>query len=206
MNPRTLRYQIAREAARSIATGESAHYYQAKRKAAQRVGSQHPKDLPTNTEIHEALVEYQQLFQAEQHSSNLNRLRQAAADAMVFLQPFRPRLAGSLVDGSAVEHSEINLFLYPQYSEEVGMYLDDNRIPARLTERSLRLPHGRHITVPEYRLMADDIPIWLTVFAGNLRQEKPLSPVDGKPMKTLSDKELNLLLETEQPLPAAISR
>lgn len=172
----------------------SRNYLQAKRKAAEHVGVSDARYLPRNQEIEQALSEYQRLFRADTQPHHLQRLRRTAAQAMQFLAPFAPRLVGPVLEGTADRHSEVNLHLFADGPEEVGHFLAERGIPAELTERRLRLANDQYALRPEYRFLADEVPVALTVFSGPSARQPPLSPVDGRPMRRAGVHDVEALL------------
>jgi len=101
---RERRHRLAHEAARLMAEGGIRDYHQAKLKAASRLGIHDDASLPRNTEIEDALREYQRLFSGPQHGNELQRRREAAMRALEFLHGFAPRLAGPVLEGTVVQH------------------------------------------------------------------------------------------------------
>ena len=73
-----VRTEVAAEAARIIATQGQGNYHAAKKKAVERIGVSRRLALPSNLEVHDALLRYQGLYGGEQHKQNLLDLRLAA--------------------------------------------------------------------------------------------------------------------------------
>src|SRR5262245_6582154 len=108
-----LRRALAQEAARIMAEHGISDFFVAKRKAAERLGvPDGGAVLPKNTEIEAALAEYQRLFGGASHAESLHAQRRAALSAMRYLREFEPRLVGSVLSGTATEHSEVQLHLF----------------------------------------------------------------------------------------------
>jgi hypothetical protein len=194
-----LRQRIAQEAARHMAESGNRNFLQAKRKAAEQLGVSDARHLPSNREVEEALAAYQRLFHGERHAGALRRLRRTALEAMRFLHPFAPRLVGPVLEGTADAHSEVNLHLFSESVEEVGHFLRERGIPAELGDRRLRVAPETYVQQPEFRFIAGEVPIALTVFAGPGGRQAPLSPVDGRPMRRAPSAEVERLLAGEQP-------
>lgn len=189
-----LREQIAAEAARIMVESGNPSYLVAKKKAAQRLGAADGHGLPNNEEIERAIVEYQRLFLADTQPGHLRRLREAGLQAMRLLEPFGPRLVGPVLEGTADHYSEVNLHVFADTVEDVGLYLMNHDIPADLSTRRLREPGGANVEQPEYRFVAGDIPVGVTVFSGPSGRQPPVSPVDGRPMRRASMKQVEALL------------
>ncbi len=191
-----VRQHIALEAARIMAQSGSRNFLQAKRKAAEKLGVADARNLPGNHEVEEALADYQRLFLSHVQPGHVRRLRQSAAKAMRFLSEFAPRLVGPVLEGTADQHSEVNLHLFADPVEQVGVFLLDQGIPNELGERRLRMPSGQYVRFPEFRFLAGDVPIALTIFAGPSARQPPLSPVTGRPMRRASLSEVEALLDS----------
>lgn len=188
-----MRQHIAQKAAQILLDSGTRDFHAAKHKAAHQLGVDDTKALPNNSEIETALAEYQRLFRATSQPEHLNRLREVAIEAMQFLASFNPRLVGSVLTGTADEHSVIRLHLFADTVESVGFYLQDNKIPNKLSERRLKIGVDEYQNNSVYEFLVDDIQVELVVFLP--KQNKiPLSPVDGKLMKRATITEVELLL------------
>lgn len=172
-------------------------YLLAKKKAAHRLGVPEGRALPNNEQIEKAIVEYQRLFLADSQPGHLRRLRESAVQAMRLLRDFSPRLVGPVLEGTADHYSEVNLHVFADAVEEVGLYLMEQGIPADLATRRLRDAGGRNVEQPEYRFVAGDVPVGLTVFHGPSARHAPISPVDGRPMRRAALKQVEALLDAD---------
>lgn len=177
------RERIAKEAARLMCEAGIHDFQLAKRKALQRLRIADRRLLPSNEEIEAAVSEYQRLFRSDIQPRRLAELRRTAVRAMRFLAPFKPRLVGAVLAGTADEHSDVCLHLFAETAEEVGLFLIDNGIPHEHGDRAVRLAADDTQRLPTCRFMADDVPVELVVFSARARRRVPLSPVDGRPMR-----------------------
>ena len=84
-----LRRALAQEAARIMSEHGIRDFLTAKRKAAERFGVTDGSVLPKNTEIEDALAEYQRLFGGTRHGETLAAQRSAALSAMQMLVGLR---------------------------------------------------------------------------------------------------------------------
>jgi hypothetical protein len=191
-----LRHRIAQEAARLMAQSGNRNFLQAKRKAAEQIGVSDARHLPSNREVEDALAAYQRLFRGERQAGELLRLRRTATEAMRFLADFSPRLVGPVLEGTADAYSEVNLHLFADSIEDVGHFLSERGVPAVLGERRLRLAPESYVSQPEYRFVAGEVPIALTVFNAPSGRHAPLSPVDGRPMRRAALAEVERLLSS----------
>ena len=104
-----MRQRLAQQAAQILLENGSRDFHAAKQKAAHQLGATDTKSLPSNSEIENALIEYQRLFRSSSQPGHLNRLRGIALEAMNFLGIFKPRLVGGVLNGTADAHSVIRL-------------------------------------------------------------------------------------------------
>ena len=178
-----MRQRLAQEAARIMAEEGVRDFYAAKRKAAERLGAPHTQNMPRNREIEEALQDYQRLFLGAASEAQLRLLREAAAQAMRFFAPFEPRLAGSVLSGTAGTYSDVNLHLFAETPEDVNLFLLGSGIPFESGVRRVRLNREHSDDIPTVRFLAGNQPIEALIFPANGIRQAPLSPVDGKPME-----------------------
>jgi hypothetical protein len=190
-----LRRALAQEAARIMSEHGIGDFLQAKRKAADRLGMHDVAVLPKNTEIEAALREHQRLFGGLSHEHSLREQRRIALDAMRLLVEFQPRLVGSVLTGTATDHSEINLHLFADRSETVAIRLMEIGVPHEFYERRVKMDAERNLTYPALRFAANGRTIEATVFPIDGIRQSPYSPVDGRPMRRADAKEVSELLE-----------
>jgi hypothetical protein len=124
-----LRRALAQEAARIMSEHGIRDFLTAKRKAAERFGVVDGAVLPRNTEIEDALAEYQRLFGGDKHTQTIAAQRSAALAAMHMLSDFEPRLVGSVLTGTATEHNDIQLHLFAEQPESITF----RRTPASIS-------------------------------------------------------------------------
>jgi len=176
------RYLIAHEAARLISEHGIHDFRHAKRKAAHRLGIRDDQALPRNREIDQALREHQRLFLADTQPRALRERREAAREAMRFFSRFQPRLVGAVLNGTADEHSPVQLHLFCDDVEEFVRFLHEHDIPARQQTRRLRLTREVQVDVPIFLLVADDLPFDLTLMSHDQLRQAPLDPLHERPM------------------------
>jgi hypothetical protein len=189
---------VAQQAARIMHEQGVQDYLMAKRKAAERLGIEDRAALPSNREIEDALLEHQRLFAGPDHDTSLRRLRHTAQRAMDLFAEFEPRLVGSVLNGTASEHSDVNLHLFADAPEQVAFRLLRDDIPHRVAERRVRIGADRYCAYPVYRFLAGDVSIDATVFPRDGLRQAPFSPVDGKPIRRARREELAELLREEE--------
>jgi hypothetical protein len=192
-----LRRALAQEAARIMSEHGIRDFLTAKRKAAERFGVVDGAVLPRNTEIEDALAEYQRLFGGSRHTQSIAAQRSAALSAMQMLSNFEPRLVGSVLAGTATEHNDIQLHLFAEQPESIAFRLMDLGIEHEVVERRVRFGPERVVAYPGVHFELDDHTIDATVFPVDGIRQAPVSPVDGKPMRRIDAEELEVLLDVE---------
>jgi len=121
----SLRTELAAAAARLIAE-EGCDYGQAKRRALHDLLGSHGATralLPDNAEIEHELRRHLQLFAADTQPALLAALRRTALRLMEELAEFNPHLVGAVLNGTATEHSDIELQLYTDSAKDVEVQL-----------------------------------------------------------------------------------
>ncbi|HET7932239.1 MAG TPA: hypothetical protein VFL63_12740 [Rhodanobacteraceae bacterium] len=189
-----LRRRVALEAARLISEHGMRDYQMAKRKAAQHVGVSDEGYLPRNREIEDALREHQRLFRADEQPRALRVRREAARDAMRFLERFEPRLVGTVLDGTADSHSPVSLHVFDDSPEAVARFLDDHGIAFETRARTLRLDRERSAEFPVLRFEADGVAMEATVFPRDALRQAPLDRIAERPQQRASLAQVETLL------------
>jgi hypothetical protein len=185
---------VAAEAARIIATEGQYDFHTAKRKAAERIGTNERLALPSNLEVQDALVSYQNLYGGHQHSNNLEKLRLAAVAAMRLLDDYSPRLVGPVLDGTAGEHCRVSLHVFCDAAETLLLDFLERGLPFRQEQKRLRNNDKNYLTVPVFLIEVGGRSIELLLLPSlGLRQPLP-SPIDGRPQQRASLAELERML------------
>jgi hypothetical protein len=117
------RASIASAAARLMAEDGITDYHLAKRKAARQLGLTEHVALPDNAEVETELRAYRTLYQGEEHAEMLAAMRHTALELLELLADFNPYLTGSVLDGTAGEHSHIDILLFADSAKEVEIFL-----------------------------------------------------------------------------------
>ena len=194
------RSTVAAEAARIIQEEGLTDFRGAKTKAAQRLGLGRNAPLPDNAEIEAALAERTRIFHSDTQPELLASLRHAAFEVMRGLAAFHPRLVGDVLSGNATPYSSVELHLFSDTAEAIGSALEGLGIGYRDLSRRLRLRRDEVEAFPGYRFAAHNHEFSSAVFPLRLRGHAPLSPVDGRPMRRASLKELAEMLEEKGPV------
>jgi hypothetical protein len=123
--------------------------------------------LPSNQQIDEALRSFRALYQQESHPSVLRQLREQALETMQRLAPFSPYLTGSVLNGSAGEHSDINLIVYDDDEKRLLIFLLNGNIPFESGEWRAFIA-GRQQMVPSFTLEPEaGVPVHIAVLPAN---------------------------------------
>jgi hypothetical protein len=189
-----LRVRVADEAARIMREQGVRDFLLAKRKAAERLGVVDRHSLPANQEISDALAAQQRLFGGAEHENNLRALREAALQAMQLLEPFKPRLVGPVLAGTATEHSDVSLHLFAAAPEEVAFLLLERGVRYRTGERRLRLAGGEYVGYPSFEFDTATAAIEAVVFPEQGLRQAPLCPISGGAMRRARREEIEALV------------
>jgi hypothetical protein len=190
-----VRREVAAEAARIIATQGQGNYHAAKKKAAERIGVSQRLALPSNLEVHDALLRYQALYGGEQHEQNLLHLRLAAQEAMQNLSDFSPRLVGSVLDGTAGKHSRISLHVFGDEPEDLVLYFLEKEVSFIQEQRQIRWHDSGHRLIPVLVVELKGSKVELAIFSHVDVRQSPPSPIDGKPQQRAALYELQCQIE-----------
>jgi hypothetical protein len=181
--PAELRARLAQEAARLMVEGGIEDFGLAKRKAAERLGVRGKSALPTNAEIQASVAERQRIFEPENVDRRLGKLRRIAADVMLELAEFGPRLVGAVLDGTATISSAVELHVFADAPELVAASLESAKYGVRDCHRRFRLDGDTTAQMPGFTFKRDDEDIEVFVFPERAMHQPPLSPVDRRPMR-----------------------
>jgi len=118
-----VRASIASTAARLMAEDGITDYHQAKRKAARQLGVSDHTNYPDNAEVENELRTYRAIFMDEEHLEHLKSMRHSALNLLDLLAEFHPYLTGSVLDGTAGEHSHIDIQIFADSAKEVEIFL-----------------------------------------------------------------------------------
>lgn len=174
-----MRQRIAQAAARIMAEDGIQDFSLAKRKAARQLGAEDSQHLPNNQEIEQELRLYQEIFQKDEQQERLRFLRKLALEAMRQLEPFNPRLTGSVLNGTATRYSDINLEVFPSSLKDVELFLLSRKIPYRSGEKTLR--QGKDVrTVPLLALVEFPATVEILVYDAEDLRLLPKTAADGK--------------------------
>lgn len=171
---------------------ECKEYYQAKRIAAQRLGTRH---LPSNREVHEQLLLIARQTEGEGHAARLSQMRHQAAVLMETLEEFQPRLIGSVLTGHIRQGSDIDLHVHSQDVELITRALAAYAPTVEVvTTRKYGEPREfTHIHLED----VGGFEAELTLYAPEELHTTPRCGITGRPMRRASLAELRPLLVPE---------
>ena len=188
-----MRSHLAYLAARLMAEDGIQDYGAAKRKAARQAGVPDTRELPDNQEIEAALKTHQSLYQAEEQPIILRDLREIAVRAMEYFSRFNPYLVGSVLTGTAGEHSDINLHLFADSAKEFEIFLLNEKSEFELETRNFTL-NERTEAIPVYRLELDGAVIAAAVFERDDERIMQKYKADGRTVERAKLAEVKVLL------------
>jgi len=191
------RLRVAQEAARLMSEHGIRDFHHAKIKAAERLGILDAQALPRNNEIEDALREHQRIFHADSQPQLLQERREAAVEAMRFLERFDPRLVGAVLEGTADAHSAVCLHLFSDTPESVVLFLEERGVPITQQIRRLRITRDEQQEYPVLLFAADGLPFDITVLPRDSLRQPPLDRIDEKPMRRASLTAVEELLGTD---------
>lgn len=198
-----MRVALAVEAARLMYEEQVKQYFTAKRLACKRLlgrvegkrARYRPSELPSNGEIREALLALAACAEGPSREKRLFAMRVLALEAMRALEPFEPRLLGSVSTGHIRVGSDIDLHVFTDREEELFVHLDAQG-EAYTQERVTILKGGAlrdFLHVHLERL----VPVELTVYPVRELRNRPRSSTDGKPIERVRASSLQARLARE---------
>lgn len=190
---RNAREALAAETARIICEELLTDYAQAKRKAAARLGAR-LQDFPENREVHDAVLQHQQLFGGLSYRQYLHKMRETAALLLRQLDGFSAHLAGAAVSGAVTRAHRLQLHAFADKPEMLEIFLHDQGLRLEQADRLYRYPGGREIRIPLVRFDARGLGVDAAVFPEDEIKRPPVNPTDGLPFKRLTGEGLARLM------------
>jgi hypothetical protein len=191
------RTAIAQEAARMMQEHGLKDFRQAKQKAGERLGLEDRGALPSNAEVESALAERNRIFREDEQEELISAQRAAALRMMRELAGFDPRLVGGVLSGNASDWSSIDLHVFSDTAEAVGAALDALGLPNRVFTARLRTRRDEAAPFPGYRCSDGEFDYSVIVFPERGRGNAPLSPVDGRPVRRATARDVERLLSDD---------
>ena len=181
------RASIAAAAARLMAEDGISDFHHAKKKAARQLGLPEHVAFPDNAEVEAELRAYRSLYQGEEHAEMLLAMRQTALELLELLHAFNPFLTGSVLDGTAGEHSHIDILLFADSAKEVEIFLLNRGVDVSQVE-----PCSDKVEAV-LRIETDTVDANLVILPPHLERVS-LKHRDGRPRERIRAAELADLL------------
>lgn len=193
----SIRHRVAVEAARILYHREVKEYLHAKREAARRQGVVH---MPSNREVHEQLLLIARKVDGDEHLLRLTAMRREAIKLMELLEPYRPRLIGSVLTGHIRKGSDIDLHAY---SEDLDAICDTLREAGYLPD--VEVVHSRKGgEANEYvHIHLEDVggfEVEITLYAPEELHNHPRCGITGGAMKRATLAEVRQILRDSSPV------
>lgn len=176
---------LIEEAARILVDQGLVDYRAAKEKAAARLGLDSQFPLPSNLQVHDAVVAYQRLFGGERYTQRLLTMRQTAIRAMQLLADFEPRLVGSTISGAIHDGSHVQIHVFSDNPEALDFLFEDRAIEVEADIRRYRINARDYREYPLLHFEAGEIGVDVTIFPEVAIRQPPRSPITGQAMQRL---------------------
>ncbi len=206
-HPRTLRAQLAQEAARLMFEEGVSQYFDAKRIAARRLQGtkegrrtlrHRPHDLPSNGEIQTALRRLADQREGPDRQDRLFAMRLLALHLMESLPGFDPRLIGSVSTGFARQGSDIDLHVFTDQIQRLEQRLDILDWAYDTSQVCIRVSTSFQDYL-HIHLRDQDFPVELSVYPWSQRRVTTRSSTDGKPIVRLKPAALRQRIAQDHP-------
>ena len=170
-------------------------FLSAKKLAARRILGKDIKHLPSNGEISDALYQLSQFKDANVHQEKLYFMRIKAIEIMEQLQPFRPRLIGSVSTGRIRQGSDIDLHVFCDHIEDLESYL--NALGWRYETEQVSIQSNNRFKEYQHIYLDFEYPVELSVYPEDEYKITNRSSTDGKSIKRLNLKKVHQLILDE---------
>lgn len=175
-------------------------YYTAKRKAAARLGvnlSRSAQYLPSNREIRDEVQAFARMHEGDKRLDNLAAMRVAALHMMRLLEPFHPKLIGSVASGHVREGSDIDIHVFSDNASAITDVLDVHQYRYELEHKRV-IKHNVERVFTHVHVF-DRFTYELTVYERDKIGYVFKSSITGKAMEKATMKELEALIRAEHP-------
>ncbi len=186
-NHHQIRQILAKEAARLMYEEGVSQYFDAKRMAAKRLFGKagkktinyRPKDLPSNGEISLEIAKLAELLEDNQEEMLL-AMRETAISIMQALEPFKPRLIGSVSTGRVRKGSDIDLHVFTDNVESLESHL--HYLQWKFTKKQVVVRQNHQFIEYTHFYIMTDFPVELSVYPLLALRIRGRSSTDGKPI------------------------
>lgn len=170
-------------------------YLDAKEIASKRLYGKQLKNLPSNGEISDELYRISQFQRPVEHNEQLYAMRIRAVEVMAELQPFSPRLIGSVSTGRIREGSDIDLHIFCNDLMELCNYLDNLNWIYEVN--NVVIQQGGKLIEYTHIYCQFNYPVELSVYPDKEIRVRTRSSTDGKIIDRLSISKVKQLINTE---------
>lgn len=170
-------------------------YLDAKKIASKRLYGKQLKNLPSNGEISDELYRISQFQRPVEHNEQLYAMRIRAVEVMAELQPFSPRLIGSVSTGRIREGSDIDLHIFCNDLMELCNYLDNLNWIYEVN--NVVIQQGGKLIEYTHIYCQFNYPVELSVYPDKEIRVRTRSSTDGKIIDRLSISKVRQLINTE---------
>jgi hypothetical protein len=198
------RRAIAEEAARLMYREGVRQYFDAKRIAARRIlgkdgtGARlRHEQLPSNGEIRDALLVIARLAEGADRSRRLFAMRAVALELMQVLEPWNPRLIGSVATGHVRAGSDIDLHVFGE-RDAFARFVHTLGWATRTEEVEIRVGDDLRLYT-HVHLLDRPFPVELSIYPDSERRVLTRSSTDGRPIDRVSPARLRERVEAEHP-------
>lgn len=183
-------------AARLFCEERMSDYHLARQRAGALLGHSTNAQGPDALLIEAAVLRYQALFGGDAYRQHLRDMREAALQALKWLRPFEPCLAGAAITGAISLGHRVQIHCFADSAETVDCHFHDHGVPFLQGERRYRDAQRRPWDVPLLQFETPRVGVDLAVFDWERPRRAPLSTVTGRPSRRLSEEAVAALLTT----------
>ncbi len=169
-NLKNIRLTIASRAADIIMEEGTSDYLFAKKKAAKYLGLSEKETLPTNKQIDEAIINYQNIYREKVDHELLKKIKQETLNIMNIFKNFNPHLSGRLMDGIIPKYPKLQINLFTDNLKEVEYILLNQNISFNFNEAiiSEKLSKKKSVrNIPIFKIEGQNFPIELNIYNEN---------------------------------------
>ena len=185
---------LAQESAKIIISQGIENFSNAKNKAAKNLNIENLGCLPSNYEIEKSLKEHYQLFVPLTHAEHVELMRATAIEIMNLFIDFQTYVVGPVVSGTASSSSSINIHLSTEDVYDVTHILDKNKIKYKFFDKKIKFNKKVDKVFCGISLLYRNMVVEIVMFNSKDIKQRPLSRIDGKPIKRLKINSLKKLL------------
>ena len=160
---------IANLAARMIMEEGVKDYFFAKKKAARSLGFHEDINLPTNSQIDNAIEEFHKIYNQGIGIDFLEHFKSQALNIMNMFKNFNPHLMNKLSEGIIPKFPEIKINLFADNIKDIEYVLLNSKIPYEFSETKTNIKSRKNLkkSIPTIYLDSHPIPAEVKVYFEN---------------------------------------